>query len=487
MRSQLFSISNSYRSFALFFALSALVTIIKPAYAGSSSQQGLSPSLVTDVIDVEPKHLLAKTWLEKLVQPEELLMNEQDIAKFNQALVTTNPYIQDPLAFPNTLSKQALLTKINKISSVPSSSRYFANGKPVNDNDFSIWRENANLAAAASSNTVQFALVVKRSRLRTFPTNQRVFRLSELGQIDQDLDLFQESGIFPGQAVAVLHQSKDKHWYLVQAFNYLAWMPAEHLAIGSRAQVTEFVKANRFITVTGSKVFSNEIPSYYSESKQLSNIQLDMGVTLPLAERHEYSNALYGQNPFTSYVVKYPSKDEQGKLVVRLLALSKAQDITVGTMAMTPANIIQQGFKFLGERYGWGHDFNGRDCTGFIGEVFKSFGILMPRNSGQQAKSDYGDNIRFDENATKAEKLAALKNLKVGDLIYIPGHVMMYLGQDNGQPYVIHDVKDMKYQTVQGENYFGTLNGVSVTPLLPMIDYVENITVIKTITGQINE
>ncbi|QBG37224.1 SH3 domain-containing protein [Litorilituus sediminis] len=482
-----FFIRKSYRLIALCLVLSALVSIIKPAYAVSVNQQDSSSSLVTDVIDTKAKHLLAKTWLDKLAQPEKLLMNEQEIANFNQSLVVNNAYIHDPLALADVLPKQALLTKINKISSVPTSPRYFANGKPVNDKDFSIWRENANIVAVASSNRVQFALVVKRSRLRTFPTNQRVFRLSELGQIDQDLDLFQESGIFPGQAVAVLHQSKDKRWYLVQAFNYLAWLPAADIAIGSREQVAEFVKAKRFITVTGSKVFTNEIPSYYPAAKQLSNIQLDMGVTLPLAERHEYKNALYGQNPFTSYVVKYPSKDEQGKLVVRLLAISKAQDITVGTMAMTPANIIQQAFQFLGERYGWGHDFNGRDCTGFIGEVFKSFGILMPRNSGQQAKSDYGNNIRFDDNATKAEKLAALNNLKVGDLIYIPGHVMMYLGQDKGQPYVIHDVKDMKYQTVQGENYFGTLNGVSVTPLLPMIDYVENITVIKTITGQINE
>lgn len=487
MSSQSFYISNIYRLIALLLAFSALVIIINPAFAFSANQQESSSSLVSDVIDVEPKHLLAKTWLEKLAQPEELLMSEQDIAKFNQALVSTNPYIQDPLVFPNALSKQELLKKINKISSVPSSARYFANGVRVTAKDFATWQDNTNIATVSNSNIVQFALVTERSNLRTFPTEQRVFRLSEFGQIDQDLDLFQESGIFPGQAVAVLQQSKDKRWYLVQAFNYLAWMPAEHLAIGSKAQVAEFIAAKHFITVTGSKVYSNNVPSYYPEAKQLSNIQLDMGVTLPLANRDEYKNALHGQNPFTSYVVKYPGKDDQGRLVVLLLALSKSQDITVGTMAMTPANIVQQSFKFLGERYGWGHDFNGRDCTGFIGEIFKSFGILMPRNSGQQAKSAYGENIRFDKSTTKVEKLAALNNVKVGDLIYIPGHVMMYLGQDNGQPYVIHDVKDMKYQTAQGDNYFGVLNGVSVTPLLPMIDYVENITVIKTIASQINE
>ena len=58
--------------------------------------------------------------------------------------------------------------------------------------------------------------------------------------------------------------------------------------------------------------------------------------------------------------------------------------------------------------------------------------------------------------------------MQVGDLIYIPGHVMMYLGEQDGQPYVIHDVKGLGYNKADGSFYSSSLNGVSVTPLLPL-------------------
>jgi len=106
----------------------------------------------------------------------------------------------------------------------------------------------------------------------------------------------------------------------------------------------------------------------------------------------------------------------------------------------------------------------------------------MPRNSGQQAKSSYGKNNFFDEKTKLSDKLTKISTLQVGDLIYIPGHVMMYIGQVQGKPYIIHDVKELSYQNEAGELYQGTLNGVSVTPLLPLQDYVTNITNIKRIS-----
>ena len=56
-------------------------------------------------------------------------------------------------------------------------------------------------------------------------------------------------------------------------------------------------------------------------------------------------------------------------------------------LPLTRANLIRQAFKFLGERYGWGHDYNARDCSGFVSEVYRSMGVLMPRNTSDQARS----------------------------------------------------------------------------------------------------
>jgi hypothetical protein len=58
--------------------------------------------------------------------------------------------------------------------------------------------------------------------------------------------------------------------------------------------------------------------------------------------------------------------------------------------------------------------------------------------------------------------------MEVGDLIYVPGHVLMSIGKVDGEPYVIHDVSVFRYTDENGEYYEGTLNGVSVTPLIPL-------------------
>lgn len=63
---------------------------------------------------------------------------------------------------------------------------------------------------------------------------------------------------------------------------------------------------------------------------------------------------------------------------------------------------------------------------------------------------------------------------------------MMYIGSDEGKPYIIHDVKGMRYTLENGEFYESTLNGVSVTLLLaPQTaskkTYVEIMSAIKKI------
>ena len=73
--------------------------------------------------------------------------------------------------------------------------------------------------------------------------------------------------------------------------------------------------------------------------------------------------------------------------------------------------------------------------------------------------------------------------MQVGDLIYIPGHVMMVLGQWQGQPWVIHDVLGMSYLKPDGSTAHVKLNAVSVTPLLPMLYGKDGTTFIDHMTS----
>ena len=436
----------------------------------------------SDVINITDSQLQASYWIDlQNKQPKyknQLLINKVDINRFNRQLIKNNTDVINPLLMPNTLSKNSLVELINGISSVPTSARFYDDGSKLVEKDFDAYRDSLNISGVLSQNNVRWGLVVKRTSLRTFPTKDRVFN----GAMDKDLDRFQETGVFPGESVAVLHESKDKQWYLVHSYNYLAWVLQKDIAIGEKEAVNNYVNPRDFLVVTGDKVFTTFVPN----RPEVSEIQLDMGVKLPLINSENEAYNLYGQNPYTSHIVQFPVRDKQGKLVFLSASIAKNKDISIGYLAFTKENIIKQSFKFLGERYGWGHDYNGRDCTGFIGEIYKTFGLLMPRNSGQQGKASYGKNINFTSLSGNKEKLIALSKLEVGDLLYIPGHVVMYLGHDNGQPYIIHDVKGMSYYTEDKQFYKGTLNGVSVTPLLPLHlskekSYLDKIYTIKQI------
>ena len=166
--------------------------------------------------------------------------------------------------------------------------------------------------------------------------------------------------------------------------------------------------------------------------------------------------------------------------------IPKVKDVHLGYLPYTEANIINQSFKFLGERYGWGHRYSGRDCTGFVSEVYKTFGILMPRNSGNQGRGPVGYNSRFDTGTKRSAKISVLSEARVGDLIYIPGHVMMVLGHEAGETWLIHDITGAGYMGADGSVKREVLNGVSITPMLPLhrsedVSYLDLVSNIKSI------
>jgi len=472
---------NKKHTFSLLMKFSILV--LSSILVTFSLNAEVISDFSTDVIGISEHQLYPAYWVNKLKDKKlSPLMTRHSIAQFNHNLIRLNDHISEPLSLPDSFSKETLITAVNSISSVPSGHRFYLSGEQVSLLHYDKYKQSLNIKAIKKQNPIYFGLVVKRSVLRTFPTLDKVFKKSSSGKMNVDLDRFQESGLFPGDEVAILHTSLDKQWYLVQAYNYLAWMPKADVAIGEKSDILAFKNNKTFLVITGSKVLTNHIP----EHPVLSNLQLEMGIRLPLAKRTEYNHQLYGQNPFANYVVKLPIKNSKGKLEFSLALIPRSEDVSVGYLPFTKQNLVEQSFKFLGERYGWGHDYNGRDCTGFVGEIYRSFGFMMPRNSGQQGKSSYGKNIRFSKNSSKIEKLAMLKNMQVGDLIYIPGHVMMYLGEENGEPYVIHDVNSLAYLNQKGAIYRGILNGVSVTPLFPLrvsksSSYVDHIYNIKTI------
>jgi cell wall-associated NlpC family hydrolase len=293
--------------------------------------------------------------------------------------------------------------------------------------------------------------------MRAWPTKDVVFKTQETF----DLDRFQENGLFPADAVAVLHESTDGQWYFVQSYNYAAWVLQDRIVIGDREPILQYRDARSFLIVAGDKVTTNFNP----KTEAISELQLDMGVRLPLLDPAGIERSIDGQSPKSSHPVLLPVRNERGKLAFRTVLIARNQDVRVGYMPFTRRNILHQSYKFLGERYGWGHSYNARDCSGLVMEVYKTFGILLPRNSAQQRTSPIGNNTYFSTSDSAEEKLKILAACDVGDLLYCPGHVMLYLGHVDGEPYVIHSLFGAGWADEDGGFQEGVLNGVAVTPL----------------------
>ena len=429
------------------------------------------------VIGIGDAQLTADFWVSQLDQPDRVVLDPAAIAAQNEKLRRIDPSMNDLAALPASLPRARIVEWIQDLSSPPTRTYYDVDGNPVPASTFADLANALDLKAIADNTKTRYGMVLRRTALRAFPTELRVF--STRG--DTDIDRFQESALFPGTPVAIAHQSRDGKWLWVVSPRYQAWAARQDIAEGSREQVLAYADKTPYRVVLGAKVST----VFTREQPQLSELQLDMGVRVPLADAPPDA-PVNGQHPYSSWTLELPIRTTDGSLGFAPALLQKNQDTASAYLPLTHANLVRQAFKFLGERYGWGHSYNGRDCSGFVSEVYRSMGVELPRNTSDQGVSPALDHIVFARDEGSKRRKAAVDALQVGDLFYIPGHVMMMLGRIDGAPYVIHDTNGGSYLGADGKLRSLHLNGVSVTPLLPLRfdtehTYVDRITSIVRI------
>ena len=423
------------------------------------------------VVGIEDRHLDAEFWVRQLAEPDAVLLDRAAIDARNADLLRRDPTMHDLRALPATLAGTQVREWITGLSQRPDRALFDVDGRAVPEATIDGVMGSLALDAIPESQATRYGLVVHRADLRTFPTSLRVFSR----QGETDIDRFQESALFPGDPVAIAHRSADGEWLFVVSPRYAAWIEARHVAEGTAAQVLGYGERTPYRVVTGGEVetvFTREQPAH-------SELSLDMGLRLPLADA-PLDQPVNGQHPYTSWILDLPLRTADGSLSFAPALLPKREDTAADYLPLTEANLIRQAFRFLGERYGWGHAYNGRDCSGFVSEVYRSMGIDVPRNTRDQSKSPALQHTLFGEGDAD-RRAAAVKALQVGDLVYIPGHVMMVIGHVDGKPYVIHDTNGGSMHGRDGKVRSLQLNAVSVTPLLPLMfndsdRYVDRIT-----------
>ncbi|HEY4093496.1 MAG TPA: SH3 domain-containing protein [Luteibacter sp.] len=441
--------------------LAAMLAVAVGATAARAAEPQALVAPPSGVLGITDAQLDPAFWVARAGAADSVVLDTRAIAAINDKVMRLDPSMHDIRHLGATLPRDQVKGWVTQLTSKPSKTLYDVDGKVVPAAMIDAVMANARVDGIPPNVTPRYGMAVRRSALRGFPTDLRAF--SHAG--DTDIDRFQESTLFPGDPLVIVHTSQDGKWAFVVSPRYAAWMHADDIALGDAPAIFAHVDATPYRVITGAKpdtVFTPEVPA-------LSELQLDMGTRLPLDTSVAADQPVNGQTAYTSWTLSLPLRGADGTLSFHPALLQRNQDSAADYLPLTRANIIHQAFKFLGERYGWGHAYNGRDCSGFVSDVYRSMGVQMPRNTGDQAKSPGFDHTLYTDKDSHDARVKAAMALEVGDLVYIPGHVMMVIGNIDGQPYVIHDVGGMSYRQADGSMRRIKLNAVSVTPLLPMM------------------
>lgn len=458
-----------------------LLCLALPAMAGVSARPAPTPDpgvALPYIVGLHEAYLTADYWAARLPDADTPILQPAQIAAQNARMRANDPHIQDIAALPARLPATAVRTAITALSNWPTRPLFDAQGAAVTPAARTAIEQNLDLAAIPAATMPAYGLVVQRSALRTFPTSTRVFSSTD----DTDIDRFQESALFPGDKVAVIHRSADGAWLFVHSERYSAWISTASVAIGPRDTVLGYGAQGPYRVITGAVAHT----AYTPEEPRVSRLSLDMGIRLPVLAGWPPQDAVNGQQAHAAWVVQLPVRDADGALRLVPALLPRSQDSAPGYLPLTPRRLLQQAYKFLGERYGWGHDYDARDCSGFVSEVYRSFGVLLPRNTGAQGTSPALDRRAFTDADDARLRDQAIAALQVGDLVYMPGHVMMAIGHVQGRTWVIHDTAGGSWIGADGTRLQAHLNGVSVTPLEPMMSsdtqrYIDRMTSIQRV------
>lgn len=117
-----------------------------------------------------------------------------------------------------------------------------------------------------------------------------------------------------------------------------------------------------------------------------------------------------------------------------------------GYLPFTERQVRLQMERMLGIPYSWGDERgDGMDCSSTVRGFYACFGRMLPRNSEEQRS--YGEAL-YAMNRAEYEDLRELSGEKrknilrvmgPGTILHMPGHVMLYAGEREGEPLIFHN------------------------------------------------
>lgn len=288
---------------------------------------------------------------------------------------------------------------------------YRAKGSIIRASIYNQWIANANYDNIDSKKYK--AITIRRTDVKSLPTSSAFFRDPKKTGEGFPFDYNQNSALHINVPLYISHFSKDNKWAFVRASYSFGWVKTSDLALVSNDFIKTFKNDNYAMVIKDNL-------RLYNDNKDISIVKI--GALFPISEDQQYLVA---------------SRDAKGRAHIEKVTVSNSDIIAKKPLPFTAKNVGMLAKEFYGEPYGWGGSYDCRDCSATTRDFLGAFGIFLRRNSSKQAEDGNGISIEGLAKAKKKQKI--IKDAEpFRSLLYVPGHVVLYLGEYKGEPVIMH-------------------------------------------------
>jgi hypothetical protein len=289
------------------------------------------------------------------------------------------------------------------------------------------------------------AITINNSHVKVFPTVSKIFYDPNKAGEGFPFDYNENSSIKINTPLFISHLSKDKLWAFVESSVAVGWIQINDIAYVDNKFTQIFENGDYYINL-------KDKARIYKNGYLLSSVNL--GTLFPKAKK--------------GFIIA--SKNYKNDAFIRVI--DKNNNFKKIGIDFNLENIKNLSSELIGERYGWGGILENRDCSLMIKDFYAPFGIFLRRNSSMQKKDGYSVNVSNLDN--EAKKKFIIKNaVPFQTLIYLPGHIMIYVGTQENEPLVFHNMWGIKTVDKHG-NYGRNIIGKAVVTTLHPGNELEN-------------
>jgi len=290
-------------------------------------------------------------------------------------------------------------------------------------------------------------ITIDPSDLRLLPTLKPHFASLKADGSGYPFDNLQNSAIPANTPIYVAHVAKDKSWVLADSPYGSGWLPVRDVAPVNPELIAVWEHSSH-IAIT-----RDDIAVYDDNGTFL--FKTSVGAQFPGVDED-------GEN----YRIMVARTDGRRVAQIRLVSIPRNTAV-IQPLPLTPANLARMANELINEPYGWGGLYRNRDCSAMLKDLFAPFGIWLPRHSSHQALKG-GDFIDLSSlTADAKERMILERGIPFLTLIWVKGHIMLYIGSNHDRAIVFHNLWGIKTRDILGREGRKVVGHAAITTLQP--------------------